>query len=265
MSCNILIILWEDRTIYCTKVKNTGGIIMNEFFNLKYDEGLFFENNIYKIKIPDGFKIIEGLEGRDFVAYLKTSSSFYDSPVRIFSGTEMPLPDNMSFQQFSKQISKASAMLTPDLFTEWFMLDTKNVKSNCSRTQLSNFHPTVLMNKTMKSFRIDVDYYVSENIEENVDKCKKVVTEFIDGITVKPTSSLNKYLRPLTFEEEAMLGIVMDACYDFMGEKFTSTDVCRALNYEFGISSISRVLENLVMTANLKSTIENNSKFYEVI
>lgn len=78
---------------------------------LEYKKNIFFENETYKMSIPDSFKYLPNEEDRDFIAYLPKTGLFEKMPynegganIIIYSSTLIPFSDNKARIEETKRM-----------------------------------------------------------------------------------------------------------------------------------------------------------------
>lgn len=172
------------------------GFIDFDIAELKYNKNCIYEDENYKMEIPDSFVYLPNDSDRDFVAYLpkKDTELYYEdggSNIIIYSGSLIPIPND------TKKIEETKRLIY-DL-TYWTngvnMFERlggnpeyKDVKLNCGRTALiymkfdtaHNFQFMCALKNNIKQMRIVID-----SINGNKEELEKIAISIMNKFSAK--------------------------------------------------------------------------------
>ena len=174
------------------------GFVDFEPKNLEYNKNICFENDAYKMEIPDSFEYLPNVDGRDFVAYLpkeklsqKLSYEEGGANIIIYSSTLIPFSDN------KKRIAEAKRMLYDIVFwnggyilferyggkPEYKAIDLKSGRTGVIYMKFDsahNFYFTCCLKNGFKQMRI-----VIEEINGTKEELEKIAIALMNKFQVK--------------------------------------------------------------------------------
>lgn len=172
------------------------GFINFDSTNLKYSKHCIYENENYKMEIPDNFVYLPNEDNRDFVAYLpkKNIKLPYEqggAHITIYSSTLTSIPTDVERIEETKRLFYDLSYWTGGIdLVERFggKPEYKDVKLNCGRTALiymkfdtaHNFYFTCYFKKNMKQMRIVID-----SINGTKEELEKIAISIMNKFIIK--------------------------------------------------------------------------------
>lgn len=172
------------------------GFINFDSTNLKYSKHCIYENENYRMEIPDNFVYLPNEDNRDFVAYLpkKNIKLPYEqggAHITIYSSTLTSIPTNVERIEETKRLLYDLSYWTGGIdLVERFggKPEYKDVKLNCGRTALiymkfdtaHNFYFTCYFKKNMKQMRIVID-----SINGTKEELEKIAISIMNKFIIK--------------------------------------------------------------------------------
>lgn len=147
--------------------------------NLKYNKKISFENEMYKIEIPDSFEYLQEEEDRDFVAYLPKKGDLKELPydagganIIIYPSMLIPFPDEQ------KRIAETKRMLYDIAFWNggYIMFERYGGKPEYKAVELKSGRTGVVYMK----FDSSHNFYFVSPVKEGF-KQMRIVIEGING------------------------------------------------------------------------------------
>ena len=202
-------------------------VVNTDIFNLNYSEGKKVSCEEFTANIPDGFRLLEGQEGREFIFYYPTEETsdedYAASPIVFFAGQSHPQNnvDKFHLPETIEYIVENSA------WQSMGQLDQIFGKSELTRLNLENIkgyyiyqdsHPgvnyqiNIVYRGGYKQLRVMVNCIVTD---EEKEASNKMVSQWLSSIVLKEEFPKRKALSDGSFFGKSLTKKAIDEWFEY--------------------------------------------------